>query len=220
MKLEVNGLNVMGATVNCGTYDLLDVALKSVWEHYPEMPICVVDLLAKNKLDDERISQLPIGHNIGHGPGICEAMYRLRADALFIFDTDIEMTKPGFIEACIDATPREWYGVGVVKNQWGINQEIGEEFDMLYLEPYACLLNRRRFFRYARPVDHGMPMVSSCYDVCKRGNRDMLINVDVEEYIKHEGRKTFLNLGRTASYGAKERGYRMAGASIWQPGVF
>ena len=216
--MKLNGVGIVGLTVNCGTYDLLKTACASIWEHYPELEVIVVDNLATMAPRHSRIIHLPTGENIGHGPGICKGMHKSRADVVFLFDTDIVMNKP-MLEPALEAATGDWYGVGKCKSDTSLNQRLRLGVDVKYLEPYACLLNRFKFFDYRPPTDHGMPMIAPMVDIAKKKD-DVLVDFDIDEYVEHLKRGTFDKMGRKASYDSKERAISSAGRSIWSEECF
>ena len=218
--MKVNGLDIVGITVNCGKRDMMMEACESIWKFYPEMEMYVVDSLAKDRFKHDRVKWMPFNYNIGHGPGICEASFFSRSDLFVVFDTDIIMDKGGFIERALSVVPERWYGVGSVRSDFGINQRVQAPFDVKYLDPYFCLINRYEFYRHRLPVNHGLPFISSCYDLCKKGLSDLLVGMDIDKYVTHKGEQTIKSLSGRLSYSNKERTVQVYGGNLWSESTF
>jgi len=214
--LSILGQTITGVVVNNNTPQMLQRAIRSVWAHYPDMNMIVIDNAApRHRKDIGRLKFQWNKDNLGHAKGISQGMNRCFTDYIFLFDSDVVMTKHGLLERCLAAGGnRPWYGAGEVKLDREKMHNCGIEHEMMYLEPYCCLLDCDEFYKYRRPVDHGSPMISTMLDMAQKGHNHKLVHVDPRPFVIHEWLGS-QKRGFDRSYGFKMAATTRRGGNYW-----
>lgn len=188
---------VAAAVVNFQTPDLLDTAVRSFHHAYPQVPLCVID---NGSQDDSpaRIRRLAadlgpsvqplfLDHNHYHGPALHLALTRLTTPFVYLFDSDTETQRGGFLEAMLALLPTaQDYGAGQVvrANQRGFRDDRG----VPVLASAYMLLNRTLYHRLPPFIHHGLPVLQNCTEAARQGYR--LHPFPIETYVTHFGRGT------------------------------
>ena len=182
--------DVTAITVNYNTPDLVKRAIRSIRKFYPELFIYVINLSTDKKnirLINGALYQ--INKNIGHGPGLHYGLQRVTTKYALCFDSDIVMKRPP-IEIMVERCNGK-YGVGPVVqvNKFGVDVK-GKNI-ISYLHPHFMLLNVEEYFKWHPLINHGAPCLKTMLEMHSKGrSSDLLVNMNVGEYILHEGRGT------------------------------
>ncbi|MEX0748048.1 MAG: glycosyltransferase, partial [Rhodothermales bacterium] len=116
---------VSAAVVNFQTPDLIETAVRTFHAYYPGVKLLVVD---NGSQDDSRsviqrlardlglgIAPLLLASNQYHGPAMDVAIHSLDTEFIYLFDSDTETHKGGFLEEMVSACePADVYGTGKI----------------------------------------------------------------------------------------------------------
>lgn len=171
--------------VNYNTPDLLKACVESIRKFYPTVEIIIVD-----GSEDDSVSRamrsdytftMPVGFNMGHGPGMNFAIRACETDFVLLCDSDVTIDKAGVIEEMLKIPPYA-YGIGQVVevNEHGGNVEKG----IRYLHPHFALINRDAYHLFPEFINHGAPLLATMK------KRPYVVNFPVGDYITHKGRGT------------------------------
>jgi hypothetical protein len=188
--------NITAITVVHNTPELVIRAITSIKKHYPELPILIINgsnldsecTHILNSIQDDYITLVNVGYNIGHGKGMHLGLTTIETDLALIFDSDIYLKNGTIIEQMIDRIEYK-YGVGeIVKtNDEGYNKEGGE---IKYLHPYFMLLDVKQYFKHPPFVHHGAPCYKAMNEINKSGCGQLLVEIELSDYVRHDGRGT------------------------------
>lgn len=188
---------VSAAVVNYQTPDLLETAVSSFHSFYPAVKVLVID---NGSSDDsaERIDALCgrlgdtvegrfLSENRFHGPAMDVALRALDTPLVYIFDSDTETVKDGFLEEMTRlASPEEVYGVGRIThvNRRGFAAKSG-----IPVLVSAYMMVKRRLYLDLPPfVHHGLPVLANFTAAAQRGYA--LESYPIDEFVNHLGRGT------------------------------
>ena len=194
---------ITGVVVNYRTPELLDRAVRSFHEAYPDIRVLIVD----NGSEDESIDvidrletdytgvvdSLRLSENLYHGPAMDRAIQRLETPYVYLFDSDTLTRTSGFLERMIEELESRTnaYGAGRVLtvNSRGFASEDGTR---ILWAPY--MLIDRAIYRELPPFEHhGVPVLRNMEAAEERGYE--LVEFPVEEYVEHLGRGTASKYG-------------------------
>ena len=187
--------------VNYQTPDLLDVAVRSFKQLYPDLPLIVADngsqdnsrqVIEKLCEDLPRVTAKYFAANLGHGP----AMHRVIAQKdyawYFFLDSDTETHAGGFLEEMLERYDEpNLYAVGKVipMNKRGFVDTDG--FPAL---DAAYMLIREDFYSQLSSFEHhGAPVVRNFMDAQQHGFQ--VQNFPVQEFVEHLHRGTVARFG-------------------------
>jgi predicted O-linked N-acetylglucosamine transferase (SPINDLY family)/SAM-dependent methyltransferase len=155
----------------------------------------------------DNVEFIPFGYNIHHGPGMAWAMGHLGLSGEVLFlDSDVEITKAGFLESLHEHLKPEMYGVGNVQwvNESGHPREPGPE-SIPYLHPACMLVNIEVMRQWPLPIKHGAPLLPAMIALHQGGASHLLQTVDwvrddfgaepPRHYIKHDWQGTVIRTG-------------------------
>lgn len=193
---------VAAAVVNFQTPDLLETAVRSFHHAYPQVRLCVID---NGSQDDSparirhladvlgpSIEPLFLDQNRYHGPALHLALTHLTTPFVYLFDSDTETQRSGFLEAMLALLPTEQdYGAGQVvrANQRGFRDARG----VPVLASAYMLLNRTVYHRLPPFIHHGLPVLQNCTAAAQQGYQ--LHPFPIETYVTHHGRGTAKRYG-------------------------
>lgn len=199
MESGENHLNVRAVLVHYRTADLLERAVESWFEFYPDIPLTLFDN-APDAADAEAVAAirtrfplvdyLPSPENIGHGPGMDRSIRHVTEPFVFCLDSDTVVLQGGFLEQMLPYfdTPSV-YGVGrrVRINRRGYNvREDQKGFPAL--DPAHMLIRRMAYLSLPPFIQHGQPIVENFRGASERGLE--LVSFDIESCILHDHRGT------------------------------
>ncbi|GIV58833.1 MAG: hypothetical protein KatS3mg042_1746 [Rhodothermaceae bacterium] len=190
--------------INYQTPDLLETAVRSFHRAYPAVPLLVID---NGSRDDSRariealgqelgpvLTPLLLEENIYHGPAMHRAMMHLPTPYVYIFDSDTETKRPGFLEAMQARLEADLmhYGAGKVVrvNRRGFADPKGT---IPVLASAHMLLRRAVYLQLPPFIHHGLPVLKNCAAAAERGYR--LVDFPIEDYVTHFGRGTARRYG-------------------------
>ena len=193
---------VSAAVINYQTPDLLDTAVRSFHSHYPGVTILVID----NGSSDESpaviealsaelgsaIEARVLNENRYHGPAMDLALRELETDYVYIFDSDTETLRSGFLEQIMLLASRDGvYGVGQIVhvNKRGFAVKAG----IPVLVSAHMLINRSVYLTLPPFIHHGLPALANFKAASERGLR--LESYPISGYVKHFGRGTAERFG-------------------------
>jgi glycosyltransferase involved in cell wall biosynthesis len=194
---------VSAAVINYQTPDLLETAVRSFHSVYPDVPLLIVDNGSRDdspttvrRLEDELgnpVRACLLEENRYHGPAMHYALGQLEAPYVYIFDSDTETRRAGFLEAMSEelAVSNRRYGAGcVVTVDWrGFAAPSG-----ISVLASAHMLLRRDIYRTLPPfVHHGLPALENFRVAAERGYE--LVPFPIEDYVHHLGRGTARRYG-------------------------
>ena len=218
-KIKMN--NVTALTVFYKTPTLIHVSLDSFRRYYPEMQLVVVNNSPKDDVctrhlidflkDDENCTFIQLGMNYGHGPGLNRGMKHIKTSYVYIFDSDVEIIREGFIEEMMEFMDEETYGVGFTRltTRGGQNKDKGDLKDsdtLKYLHPLACLISVKQYYKFPKFYSGGAPFNRTMGAIKDTGEYDKLIKhfpvialghtgSMKPNYIKHHGGSTRARYG-------------------------
>lgn len=190
---------VAAAVVNYQTPDLLETAVRSFHRAYPAVPLLILDngsqddsparLAALCRDLGPPVTPLFLDENIYHGPAMHRALTHLTAPYVYLFDSDTETRRGGFLErmvAALEADPRHYAAGHVVRvNRRGFADPKGS----IPVPASAYMMLRRAVYLQLPPfIHHGLPVLQNCAAAAREGYR--LVDVPIEDYVTHFGRGT------------------------------
>lgn len=197
-------MNVTTVIVNYQTPDLLSEAVKTFHEHYPEIPILIIDNGSEDHSDKiieilrkeapDVITAILLDQNIYHGPAMDLALRQyVQSTYTFFLDSDTETKRKGFLEEMIQFMNQNdnIYGIGRVirVNKRGFKDPSGEP---VLLTPY--MLIRTDAYQDLPPfIHHGQPTIEN-FRAARAGGWK-LQNYNIEDYIFHHWRGTAHRFG-------------------------
>ncbi|MBI1804201.1 MAG: glycosyltransferase family 2 protein [Ignavibacteriae bacterium] len=187
--------------INFQTPDLTERAVGSFRQHYPRVPLLLIDngsrdrsavVLQRLQAESPGLTELLLNeHNLHHGPAMDQALRHLQSPFILFLDSDCEVKKKGFIESMLvrlTETPGHYIiGKRIFMNKRGF--DIPESpLAIPYIRP-VCMLVRRELYLTLPPFQrHGTPCLLNMREATGRGLT--LLPFPVDEYIYHEGRGT------------------------------
>ena len=210
---------VKAFTVVFNTPDLLMDSVGSFREHYPDMPLLIMNnsdpenecssIIIKMQKDFDNISAFHYGENCGHGDAFNHAVSMLECDYIYYFDSDINMLEGGAIEEMLKIMNENVYGVGniiytsmvghVIKKDY-----VGERLRFLY---FVCgLLNRRMYYNFHRWTKLGLIGIKAFLEIHETGRADELLrDFPIFGYVKHLSGGTRARFGDCESMALSDR---------------
>lgn len=195
----MNQLTVV--SVNYRTPDLIARAVQSFREHYPHLPLLLVD---NGSGDDsvDRLMALQAAHpdhtdlvlnteNRHHGPAMDQAVRTVDTPLVLFLDSDIVVRRGGFVEGMMRAladVPRSYAtGKRIWMNRRGfdVDESAG---GTPYIRPICMMLRRPLYLTLPAFRRHGAPCLDNMRAAYQQGLQ--LIHFPVEDYIEHDGRGT------------------------------
>ncbi|MEX0822080.1 MAG: glycosyltransferase family 2 protein [Rhodothermales bacterium] len=182
--------------VNYQTPDLLDTAVRSFVEHYPDVPLLIVDNGSRDASRDvietlhadlANVSSLRLEENRYHGPAMDLALRHVDVDYVFLLDSDTKTMRGGFLEEMLARSEEpNVYGVGKIAevNERGFAATRG----IPVLVSAYMLIDRERYLDLPPFIHHGLPALQNFRAAAEAGYR--LEPFPVDEYIEHFGRGT------------------------------
>jgi len=174
-------LPITGITVCWNTKNFIERAYSSVRKFYPEMPIVIIDgsnpddpcAAYVRSLASEKTTVVSLGHNIGHGRGMCMGIDRVKTPYALIFDSDIELLEP-CLPAMLSMMEEDTFGVGTIDEKVDFNRFAHGPHGHVngpvrYLQPYFQLIDIRNYRKFYPYVHHGAPCYLTMLDIHKRG---------------------------------------------------
>jgi hypothetical protein len=207
---------VQGVTVCHNTAELIINAVCSI-KKYHDIPIIIIDgsdhtaagrecteacaMLAKRY---RRIQHVIIGRNIGHGVGLHQGIFISEREHVLIFDTDIILKKPA-LKMFPLIQPYYMMGEILTVDNHGNNSSHG----IKYVHPYFAMINRKQYFRSAKFINSGAPLLNAMRIMTKR--EGMLVNIKVSNAVLHLERGTRAVIPASAKYHAAATSAILAG---------
>lgn len=187
--------------VNFRTLPHTRACIETVRSHYPTVSLLVVDngsaddsteYLQQLASEDAATSVLLNAENLYHGPALHQGMVEIATSHVFLLDSDCEVIKGGFLEPLLerfDANPllyaigkrgwTNWHGY------WPVDER---QPHTAYVHPFACMIDRRKYFTLPPFVHHGAPLWRNMWGARRAGY--LLEHVPIEDYILHHGEVT------------------------------
>ncbi len=144
------------AVVVChNTPNLIREAVESMAAFHPKLPILIVDgsdtghecqsTVRKLGLQLPEVRYFTANKNVGHGDGLHLGISMMFAKNILVFDSDIEVKREFLLDMLCH---EDFYGVGhvITVDPTGMNAASG----IHYLHPYCALINREKYFQYAK----------------------------------------------------------------------
>jgi glycosyltransferase involved in cell wall biosynthesis len=189
---------VSAAVVNYQTPDLLEAAVESFCRMYPRVPLLIIDngsrdgspalIHGLHAARPGQITTLLLEENRYHGPAMHVAMQQLHTPYVYIFDSDTETERGGFLEAmtALLADEETRYGAGQIVhvNKRGFAARSG----VPVLASAHMLLKRDLYHQLPPFVHHGLPALANFAAAAARGYR--LCAFPIQAYVRHLGRGT------------------------------
>ncbi len=188
---------VSAAVVNFQTPDLLETAVRSFNREYPNVPLLIVDNGSSDGSPDViRTLQRELGPSIRtkllsenryHGPAMDLALRELDRRFVYVFDSDTETVRGGFLErmAMLGAEDNV-YGVGKIAyvNRRGFAAPTG----IPVLVSAYMLVKREIYLKLPSFIHHGLPALENFRAAAEEGYR--LEDFPIDDYVTHFGRGT------------------------------
>jgi len=189
-------LDITAVVANYKTPALLDTCVRTLKKHYGEFDIIVID----NGSEDESVGLvsklveelgvLPVlnGVNIGHGPAMHQGIQMCRTKYVFLFDSDCEVTKGGFLEKMqTTLEKKQGYAIGWLRyvNTNGVSA--AGKFDkskfIPYVHPSAALIDREIYYTLPPFLHEGAPCTRNMWIAQGRGLK--VFDFPIRDYVKH-----------------------------------
>jgi hypothetical protein len=163
---------ITALTINYNTPELLENLLSSFRQFY-DIPFMVVDgsddmhfALIKYFPEKFKIDLHHFNCNIHHGPGMAYGFTRIKTKQILTLDSDVRILKGGFIEDLQSKLRPDSYGIGstCIIDRDGIASTLG----IKYLHPSCALINHAVALKFALPIRHGAPMISTMQDIAAK----------------------------------------------------
>jgi glycosyltransferase involved in cell wall biosynthesis len=197
---------VTAIVVNYRTLENTAHCVESWLGFYPELPLILVD---NGSADDSTIyiQRMASSHsniqnilndfNNHHGPGMHQAIQTTRTPFVFLLDSDTIVHTGGFLEQMLSefAHDPNLYALGRLahKNRYGFSVQPGTRRYIRYIDPYAMLLDRRKYFQLRPFFHHGAPCIHNMQDAARSGFH--VSDYPIQEFIWHAGRGTCSRYG-------------------------
>jgi hypothetical protein len=206
---------VTSVIINYRTPDLLDRAIGTFRQHYPDAPLLLIDNGSRDTASESVLHTWKGRHpactdllfnsaNLHHGPAIDQAMHHASTPFLFFLDSDCEVTRGGVIEqmyALLTASPTQ-YAIGKLTcmDRRGFDLPVGSARAVPYIRPICMLLQRNLYLSLPGAEKHGTPLLRNMQAAAARGLS--VVDFPIDEFIIHKGRGTAGRFG----YGLGWRG--------------
>ncbi len=194
---------VQTVIINYQTPDLLQVAVSSFKDIYPNEKLLIVDngstdnsksvivSLCKKYLN---VEFLYLKQNIYHGPAMdYVAREHCKDEYLFFLDSDTETYKSGFLEELqtLSGANENIYALGELLrvNKRGFKDVNG---DPIIATPFL-FLKREIYLRFPPFIHHGQPTMKNFSEAIKAGFE--LVDYPMDDFIKHHWRGTASRFG-------------------------
>ena len=211
----MNVKNIPFIAVSYNAPDLIENLLRSVRQFYANK-IYIIDgstpeIASAVKSITDRYSNIefiPFGYNIHHGPGMAWAYQHLDLQGpVLVLDSDVEVLKPGLVEALAEQLKPGMYGVGYVNhvNEGGfdVDYEVGA---VRYLHPACMVCNIEVVRQWPMPTKHGAPNIEPMLAIHRAGRHALIEGVQwVKEdfsrsdapkhYLRHDWQGTVMRTG-------------------------
>ena len=192
--------------MNYKTLDLTKVAVDSFTQHYPEIPLILIDNCSqdgstnylKGYYEEHADATLVINNtNVGHGPALHQGILLSTAEFVFILDSDCLVLFRGFIELMLNAFISDpfLYAIGrlIYTNYNGVpypNQHSDPVIKLgtPYIHPFAMMLRRDRYLRLPPFLHSGAPAISNMRQAFVE--RVHIKHFPIYEYVRHYGAGT------------------------------
>ena len=192
--------------INYQTPDLLDKAINSLLNFYPDVATIIFDNGSKDN-SIETINEISKKHsnirvhfngkNIFHGPSMDFALRNLvKTKYCFILDSDTETIKKGFLEEMRNILEEDEFNYAV-----GLEENVNERGFLhangkirIILSPFM-LIKRNIYITLAPFIHHGQPVMFNFDEASKKGYK--IFNYHIDGYINH------LRRGTASRYGYK-----------------
>lgn len=186
--------NVTGISVFCKTPHLIDDAYSSFRKFYPKNPLIISNGLAGDEttrilklleVSDNNLSVLCFEENIGHGPGMHDALLKTGTPAAYIFDSDTRIDFP-VIEPMLQAINKPlWYAIGSLGAVNNAGFAGKPDSAIPYIHPAIMMVNVAEYLQYHPFIDHGAPLLKTMIDISSKGHSEKLIHFPVRKYVWH-----------------------------------
>ncbi|WP_456426152.1 glycosyltransferase family 2 protein [Rhodocaloribacter sp.] len=192
-------VQVTAVVINYQTPDLLETAVCSFIDAYPDVPLVIID---NGSADDSRariealrceapgpVEAWFLEENVYHGPAMHRAMERVRTPYVYFFDSDTETKRAGFLEPMREvlAAKDHHYATGhvVTVNRRGFADPKGK----IPVPASAYMMLKRAVYHRLPPfIHHGLPVLENCAAAVQQGYA--ILEFPIEDYVTHFGRGT------------------------------
>jgi glycosyltransferase involved in cell wall biosynthesis len=209
--------------VNFRTLRHTRTCIETLRAAYPSVPLLVVDNgsadestdYLKHLADaDPATSVLFNGENVYHGPALHQGMARITTQYAFLFDSDCEVMRGGFLELMLERFAAEPLLYAIGKRGWtnwhGYSPVDERQPHTAYVHPFACMVDREKYFTLPPFVHHGAPLWRNMWGARRAGY--LLEHVPIEDYILHHGEVT----AKVHGYGYTHLMRLQAAVNIWE----
>ena len=190
--VDINTL-VTALTVSYKAKDALVLVYDSLRRFYPHLPFLVIDgspddhscqsYVNNIAIEDPYTSCFTLGYNIGHGRGMNLGISVIRTKFALVFDSDIEIVKPGVIEKMLELFDD---GIVSVGEQYLMGIKGIRGVDVPYIHPWFHILKRIEYFKYFPYVHSGAPTHIHNADIYLRDHSDKAYkHFPVYKFVKH-----------------------------------
>ena len=192
--------------VNYKTLDLTKIAVDSFTQHYPEIPLILIDNYSqdgstnylKGYYEEHAGTTLVINStNVGHGPALHQGILLSTAEFVFTLDSDCLVLSRGFIELMLDNFISDpfLYAIGrrIYTNHNGVpyphqHKDHTAKIGVPYIHPFAMMLRRDRYLHLPPFLHSGAPAISNMRQAFVE--RAHIKHFPIYEYVRHYGAGT------------------------------
>lgn len=196
-------LPVAATVINFQTPDLLEVAVRSFHDVYPDVPVLIID---NGSQDDSRaliemlcatlgsvVSAHYLPSNIYHGPAMHRALDMLTARYIYVFDSDTETQRGGFLEPMIGTIEALERGYGAGQRVMVDKRGFAASDGIPVLASYHMVLKRSTYHQLPPFIHHGLPVLKNFTAAAQQGYG--VADFPITDYVNHLGRGTAARYG-------------------------
>ncbi|RRR73340.1 MAG: glycosyltransferase [Candidatus Viridilinea halotolerans] len=191
--------------VNYKTYALTKACVASVLQHYPEVPLILLDngsadestryIVETAQAHPHVVAQLN-AHNRYHGPAMDQGINLSKTPYAFTLDSDCEIMRTGLLEGLLAIfDDPQCYAAGELQymDRFGYTLPVGMKYYTRYIHPYAMLLDRAKYLTLKPFVHHGSPCLHNMQAAQRQGYH--FYAFPVAEYVLHHTQGTCSRYG-------------------------
>jgi glycosyltransferase involved in cell wall biosynthesis len=187
--------------VNFRTLQHTRTCIETLRAFYPRVQLLVIDngsadasteYLGQLAGQDEATTLVVNHENRYHGPALHQGMLKAATSHVFLLDSDCEILRGGFLEPLLArfAADPLLYSIGKRgwTNRYGQAPIDRRQAYTAYVHPFACVVDRRKYFHLPPFEHHGAPLWRNMWGAQRAGYH--LEHVPIEDYVLHHGAVT------------------------------
>jgi glycosyltransferase involved in cell wall biosynthesis len=187
--------------VNYRTLQHTRTCIETLRAVYPSVRLLVIDngsadastdYLRELAVRDEAATVVVNHENRYHGPALHQGMLAVTTSYVFLLDSDCEIVRGGFLETLLAEFGVDplLYAIGKRgwTNRYGQAPIDRRQAYTAYVHPFACIIDRHKYFRLPPFEHHGAPLWRNMWGARRAGYH--MTHVPIEDYVLHHGAVT------------------------------